>query len=104
MKTPGKPDNETDRLDHLNRLDILDTSAEDLFDDFTRLASMLCRTLFSTVSIIDDERQWFKSVQGPLGVDQTSRDVSSAAMPFCRMVCSSWKMPSKISGSTTIRS
>jgi PAS domain S-box-containing protein len=76
MKTPGKPDNETDRLDHLNRLDILDTSAEDLFDDFTRLASMLCRTLFSTVSIIDDERQWFKSVQGPLGVDQTSRDVS----------------------------
>lgn len=76
MKAPAKPENEWKRLDYLYRLDILDTSEESDFDDLTRLAAIQCGTLFSTVSLIDKDRQWFKSIEGPLGVSETSRDVS----------------------------
>ncbi|MDI9245619.1 ATP-binding protein [Marinobacter sp. CHS3-4] len=76
MKTPDIPENETERLQAIERIDILDTPPEDPFDDLTRLAAILCKTLFSTVSIIDEERQWFKSIQGPLESRETSRDIS----------------------------
>lgn len=76
MKAPERPDNEETRLEQLYRLDILDTPPEAVFDDLTRLAAMFCGTLFSTVSLIDQERQWFKSTTGPLGVAETPRDLS----------------------------
>lgn len=76
MKAPDRPDNETQRLDELYRMDILDTPPEHAFDDITRLAAIVCGTMFSTVSLIDEERQWFKSIVGPLGVSETDREVS----------------------------
>lgn len=76
MKKPDIPENEPERLRELQKLDILDTPAEEEFDDITRLASMICGTLFSLVTIVDEQRQWFKSVEGPLGTRETSRDIS----------------------------
>lgn len=76
MQPPPEPWNEEARADALNRLDILDTSAESAFDDLTRLAALFCGTLFSTVSLIDHERQWFKSIEGPLPITETSREIS----------------------------
>ncbi len=76
MKAPACPTNEKQRLQKLHNLDVLDTPPESMFDDYTRLASIICGTEFSVVSLIDDQRQWFKSIQGNLGVEETSRDVS----------------------------
>jgi diguanylate cyclase (GGDEF)-like protein/PAS domain S-box-containing protein len=51
-------------------LEILDTPAEDAFDDLVALASEICATPISQVSLIDSERQWFKACIG-LGVCET---------------------------------
>lgn len=75
METPPLLENEAERLDRLYQLDVLDTSAEKLYDDLTRLAAILCKTRFATVSLIDRDRQWFKSRQGGLP-DQLDRDTS----------------------------
>ena len=58
------PPNEDDRLEALYRFDILDTVPEQAFDDITLLASQLCSTKTSTISLIDRDRQWFKSKVG----------------------------------------
>lgn len=76
MQSPCKPWNEVERLDTLRRLDILDTSPEESLDGLTRLAAMFCSTAFSTVTLIDDDRQWFKSAHGTLSASETDRDVS----------------------------
>ncbi|MDX1475262.1 MAG: PAS domain-containing protein, partial [Reinekea sp.] len=76
MKAPDIPANETDRIEKLRSLDILDTPPEAIFDDLTRLAAIACGTPFSVVSLIDDDRQWFKSIQGELGIQETSREIS----------------------------
>jgi signal transduction histidine kinase len=56
-------------------LDILDTEAEKDFDDLVLLASKICEVPISLITLIDDDRQWFKSKIG-LEAKQTSRDVS----------------------------
>ena len=58
--------NETKRLEALRRYAILDTPAEQAFDDFTLLAATLCQAPISTMTFVDDSRQWFKA---RLGVD-----------------------------------
>nr|WP_296070431.1 GAF domain-containing sensor histidine kinase [uncultured Actinoplanes sp.] len=77
MKAPV-PDNETDRLAALYALDILDTAPEQDFDDIVSLASKVCGTPMSLVSLIDTDRQWFKA---RLGTDltETSRELSFCA-------------------------
>lgn len=55
------PPNEDKRLAALRKLSILDTPAEQIFDDLTNLAAFVCGTPVSLISLIDDERQWFKS-------------------------------------------
>lgn len=75
MQTPPRPENEQQRLHSLRALDILDTDAEERFDRLTRLARMVCRTPISVISLVDEYRQWFKSVVG-LDVRETPRDVS----------------------------
>ena len=67
------PDDERERLAALRSREILDTPAEALFDDLTELASRICATPISLLTLIDAERQWFKSRVG-VGLTQTPRD------------------------------
>ncbi len=75
MLIPEKPAEEATRLDTLRALNILDTSPEERFDRLTRLAKRLFGVPMALVSLVDEERQWFKSRQG-LDACETPRDVS----------------------------
>lgn len=69
---------EAERLAHLHRLDILDTAREQSFDDIAQLAMTLCEVPIAVVSLIDRDRQWFKSCLGLDGTE-TPRDVAFCA-------------------------
>lgn len=75
MKPPEIPQNEAERLHALRALQILDSSHEERFDRVTRLAKRLFGVPISLVSLIDEDRQWFKSSEG-LDVTETSREIS----------------------------
>ena len=75
MKTPSKPANESQRLGALSSYDILDTLPESVYDNITLLASQICGTPIAAISLIDRDRQWFKSRVG-LEVTETPRDIS----------------------------
>jgi GAF domain-containing protein len=75
MKTPPAPINEAQRLDALHSLRILDTPPEERFDRLTRLARRLFDVPQALVSLVDEDRQWFKSHSGT-EVTETPRDVS----------------------------
>lgn len=75
MIKPEIPSNEAERLHALRTLNILDTSHEERFDRVTRMAKRLFNVSISLVSLIDEDRQWFKSTQG-LEALETSRDIS----------------------------
>lgn len=63
------------RISALHRYRILDTEPEQRFDDLTMLASQICDTPMSLITLIDSDRQWFKSRVG-LDVTETSRSVA----------------------------
>ena len=69
------PTNEEARLAALRRYRILDTEPEQRFDDLTMLASQICDTPISLITLVDSERQWFKSRVG-LDVTETTRSVA----------------------------
>ena len=75
---PETPANELARLEALRRYEILDTETEQAFDDLTALAAQICGTPISLISLVDSDRQWFKST---VGVDEreSDRDVSFCA-------------------------
>ncbi|MED5380306.1 MAG: GAF domain-containing protein, partial [Pseudomonadota bacterium] len=75
MKAAPLPQNEDERLAELLSYDVLDTEAEQLFDDLTVLASQICETPIALISLIDPNRQWFKSRVG-LNAEETSRDIA----------------------------
>ena len=75
MKTPDTPADESARLDTLRSLQILDTAPEERFDRLTRLAKRVFDVPIALVSLIDRDRQWFKSKVG-LDACETSRDIS----------------------------
>lgn len=69
------PVDERTRLDTLRALNLLDTAPEERFDRLTRLAKRMFGVPISLVSIVDSDRQWFKSAQG-LDATETPRDIS----------------------------
>jgi diguanylate cyclase with GAF sensor len=78
MQIAPSPLNEAARLCFLESLNILDTPAEETFDRITRLASVLLEVPMALVSLVDMNRQWFKSRQG-VDVAETTRDVAFCA-------------------------
>jgi GAF domain-containing protein len=66
---------EAARLRALRLYRILDTSAEKTFDDLARLASIICGTPMSAITLIDEKRQWLKSRVG-LSATETAREVA----------------------------
>jgi diguanylate cyclase (GGDEF)-like protein/PAS domain S-box-containing protein len=77
MTVPAiKPENESQRLQALQALMVLDTAPEPLFDEITKLAADICGTPIALISLIDKDRQWFKSNIGLEGATETNRDIA----------------------------
>ncbi len=75
MQSPDIPEDEAFRLATLKSLNVLDTESEERFDRLTRMCKRLFGVPIALVSLVDENRQWFKSCVG-LGVNETSRDIS----------------------------
>jgi len=75
MIKPKIPNNEVERLQLLRTLNILDTSYEERFDRVTRMAKRIFNVSISLVSLVDEDRQWYKSKQG-LNAFESPRDIS----------------------------
>lgn len=73
-----RPSNEKERLAALKRLHILDTDPEQGFGDLTLLASYICETPIAYISLVDEQRQWFKSRIGII-TTETPRDIAFCA-------------------------
>ena len=77
MSSPQSPQDEALRLEKLRALKLLDTAPEERFDRLTRLAKRLFQVNTAVVSLVDEDRQWFKSkVSNAELPDETPRDVS----------------------------
>lgn len=75
MKPPDIPPDEDARLAELCSLNVLDTIAEERFDRLTRMARRLFGVDVALVSLVDENRQWFKSCAG-MELSETPRDIS----------------------------
>src|SRR4030095_16265204 len=73
-----KPKNEKQRLKVLWQYDVLDTVPEEIFDELNDLAAHICEAPIALISLIDEDRQWFKSKIG-VTISETSRDISFCA-------------------------
>ena len=78
MREPEVPRAEAARIAVLHALQILDTSAEERFDRITRIAAAVFDVPIALVTLIDEDRQWFKSRLG-IDVDETPREISFCA-------------------------
>ncbi|MEK7582049.1 MAG: GAF domain-containing protein, partial [Patescibacteria group bacterium] len=72
------PQNEKERLQKIMELGILDTKQEERFDVITREATKSFNVPISTITIVDENREWFKSCQG-LDVKEMPRESSFCA-------------------------
>ncbi|MFZ6691671.1 PAS domain S-box protein [Undibacterium sp. SXout20W] len=75
MQSPRRPDDENFRLITLQECGLLDTPPEERFDRITLLAKQIFKTKIVLMSLIDENRQWFKSNQG-LPATETCRNIS----------------------------
>ncbi|MEH2060288.1 MAG: PAS domain S-box protein [Nostoc sp.] len=69
------PENESQRLEVLNQYRILDTPPEEVFDELAQLAANFCETPIALISLVDAEREWFKSKIG-VTISEVSRSIS----------------------------
>ncbi len=83
MIEPATPPDEEKRLEILRELGVLDTAPEREFDDIVTIARAIFDTKMAHITLIDRDRQWFKSRIG-LDVAETSRDVSFCAHAILR--------------------
>ena len=72
---PARPANEATRLAQLRSLELLDSTHEERFDRITRLAQRLFGVSTALVTLVDEDRQWFKSRVG-FAASETPRDIS----------------------------
>lgn len=72
------PKNEAKRIKVLWQYEVLDTVPEEVFDELTALASHICGAPIALITLVDENRQWFKSKVG-VEINQTGRDVSICA-------------------------
>ena len=72
------PQNEAARLAALHQLSVLDTAPEIAYDGITRLAAHICQAPVALISLVDEDRQWFKARTG-LETRETPRDVAFCA-------------------------
>ena len=79
MSSEVVPENERERLLALRECDILDSAPDPLFDSLTQLAAEICQAPVSLISLIDSQRQWFKSNHGLFDLRQTSREIAFCA-------------------------
>lgn len=78
MERARNPENEADRLRALSEYKILGTKPEESYDDITTIASQTCNTPIALLSLVDTDRQWFKSRVG-INAEETPRDWSFCA-------------------------
>lgn len=76
MIEPAIPKNEKERLAALHRLSILNTVPEERFDRVTRLLRKIFDLPMATVTLVDEDRQWFKSADGLGEACETDRGIS----------------------------
>jgi len=72
------PKNEAHRLQVLWQYDVLDTVPEEVFDEMADLAALICEAPIALISLVDEDRQWFKARVGTT-LKETSRDISFCA-------------------------
>jgi PAS domain S-box-containing protein len=83
MKRAPIPHEEVQRLAELKSLNILDTKPEETFDEITKMAANITQCKIALVSLVDQDRQWFKSKFG-LEASQTPRDISFCGHAICQ--------------------
>lgn len=75
MKLALPTPDETQRIEALRQYAILDTLPEQALDDLTALAAEICQTPIALISLVAEQRQWFKAKIG-VDVSETPRDIS----------------------------
>src|SRR5512139_774207 len=75
IMTPPILKNEKKRLRVLWQYEVLDTVPEEVFDDLTDLAAKICEAPIALISLVDEDRQWFKARVGT-SLTESSRDIS----------------------------
>lgn len=83
MQAAPIPENDRERLAAVRRYDILDTPPDGAFDRITELAARLCGAPIALVTIVDEDRIWFKSRYGLDDVTEVPRDPGLCASAIC---------------------